>query len=222
MKARHFKRAAKSTKKSSTNISSWRSVGLPFQLSPPIHVSDRKDLFEKCTLEERRAKEERVKYALEKAAWFHIFENSLFGKGSEKGNNGHSLRLTIYGPPTKVIRREWRYSELLKHLQTTEDVESRWIFIARWLKDEGICEPEEFLPRQVLRHALKRVRSAITSLSPTAIHYWRLMSIWMKYFELHDRTTWVFSAKHFPWALRFELKDVILSVLEFRWEGALV
>jgi hypothetical protein len=141
-------------------------------------VRDRKELFERCEFEERHAKEAKVTDALERAARFHVFERPLFTKGLEKANS------------RKIVIRGRRYSELLRDLRKVKDIESRWILIARWLKNEGICEPEEFLPPPVLRRALKRVRSATTKLSPTKLHYWRLMTIWMPYFDslFHDRS----------------------------------
>src|SRR5262249_22322877 len=39
-----------------------------------------------------------------------------------------------------------RYRDLVELLRKANDNTTRWLILAQWLKQEGICEPAEFLP----------------------------------------------------------------------------
>src|SRR5882762_6013943 len=91
----------------------------------------------------------------------------------------HSLAQHI---ESKVPEVEWRYGQLLQQLKKQEDTELRWLLIARWLKQEGICEPAQFLRNDMLRRLAKRYQKNL-SLSPTDLKYWAIIENWLPYFK---------------------------------------
>jgi hypothetical protein len=51
-----------------------------------------------------------------------------------------------------------KYRDLLEVLREFNDRKNRWIILARWLREEGVCEPEMFLPKEVkLKSLLRKV-----------------------------------------------------------------
>ena len=99
--------------------------------------------------------------------------------------------ITIGLPKGKMGSRAWRYKQLLHDLRTLSDRELRWVLIARWLQEEGVCGPQEFLPPEVLERILKKLirdpRKPRVSFRDT--YYLWLVRIWIPYFErlLRDR-----------------------------------
>lgn len=77
---------------------------------------------------------------------------------------------------------EWRYRELVRQLKKLPDMDLRWLLIARWLQQEGICSPEIFLPTQILRRLVKSFGKK-SPLSPEVLHHWALINCWLPYFE---------------------------------------
>jgi hypothetical protein len=76
---------------------------------------------------------------------------------------------------------EWRYDELLSLLREEADRHRRLLLLARWLKQEGICQPEEFLPRVVLDNLIRRYRKAARFSDANTAH-WALVTNWKRYF----------------------------------------
>ena len=68
--------------------------------------------------------------------------------------------------------------EILQCCGQLPDKETRWELIARWLKQENICEPEDILPFSLNRLASKRLRRL--SIKDTA--YASVVEIWGPYF----------------------------------------
>jgi hypothetical protein len=83
---------------------------------------------------------------------------------------------------SKVPEVEWRYRRVLQQLKKQQDTELRWLLIARWLKQEGICEPAQFLRNDMLRRLVRRFQKTL-SLSPTDLKYWAIIQNWRPYFE---------------------------------------
>jgi|ERR1700687_1071718 len=77
---------------------------------------------------------------------------------------------------------EWKYDQVLNHLKQLETIELRLLFIARWLKQEGVCEPEEIIPKALLRRVLADYRKK-ERFSKTDIRYTALINIWRPYFK---------------------------------------
>ena len=107
---------------------------------------------------------------------------------------------------------EWRYLKLLELLRRENDVEMRWLLLARWLQQEGICEPEKFLPRPVLASLVRRFfRSLRISAADTS--YWAVITRWTPYFarlksDLHR--------------LRSEQEDPQTALIKMGYDGAAV
>jgi hypothetical protein len=70
------------------------------------------------------------------------------------------------------------YRDLLELLRAARNKEERWELIARWLKQENICEPEEILPFSVSHLASKR----LLSISMKDTTYASVVEIWGPYY----------------------------------------
>jgi uncharacterized protein (UPF0335 family) len=82
----------------------------------------------------------------------------------------------------KSTSPEWRYNQLLKLLREEDDTELRWLLLGRWLKQEKICDPEEFLPKQILEGLIRRYYRA-KKFSAADLTYWAAITQWKPYFE---------------------------------------
>jgi len=87
----------------------------------------------------------------------------------------------------RVLDLGIKYRDLLELLGKANDRESRWILVARWLRQEGVCEPEAFLPKEynvgyLTRKLWKGIRRR------DLVHVNRV-EIWLPYFQnlLKDR-----------------------------------
>lgn len=83
--------------------------------------------------------------------------------------------------PLKISRSEWRYRKILTLLKKPQDMEFRWLLIARWLKQERVCEPKQFLPQDVCRILIKRFHAKIP-MSATVLLHRALIRNWQTYF----------------------------------------
>lgn len=77
---------------------------------------------------------------------------------------------------------EWRYRTLLEHLRKQKDRELQWLLVARWLKQEQVCEPRQFLPPDTLRHLVKRFQRKMRA-SEQDMFYNKLIENWLPYFK---------------------------------------
>jgi hypothetical protein len=160
----------------------WDSFELPTG-KEETRATSPDELFEECASKEQRTKKSNVVEVLNDLARFFLFNRPLFGESADWSRDEHPLFFTIRRSPGKTVRSDWRYTELLRHLKALNEPELRWVLIARWLKQEGICEPDSFLPASVLRRILKKTRAAKIRLSSTDVYLWRLVRIWLPYFE---------------------------------------
>jgi hypothetical protein len=107
---------------------------------------------------------------------------------------GYSLFEEVFDPlrdpyTFSVARREdetssvgeGRYLKLLELLRGEKDAELRWLLLARWLKQESICEPEKFLPKPILDRIVRRYFKA-KEVSVSDLFYWALITGWKIYF----------------------------------------
>jgi hypothetical protein len=186
MSAKKSKRSVqprKSRNDSETRVTQWDSFELPTG-SVQTYALSPSELFEECTANERRISKSNVMHLLDRLARFYLFDRPLFGQGSDWTNDGYPLLFTIRKPKiVKTSKSDWRYAELLRHLKNLDDPELRWILIARWLNVEAVCDPEDFLPASMFRRMLKKTRAAKIRLSSTDVYLWRLVRIWLPYFE---------------------------------------
>jgi hypothetical protein len=87
----------------------------------------------------------------------------------------------------EAIWRGSKYRDLLELLGKYKEIEARWILVARWLRQEEICEPEDFLPKEMDLKSLTRKVWRGTR-RQDFFHVARV-EIWMPYFSglLGDR-----------------------------------
>jgi hypothetical protein len=83
--------------------------------------------------------------------------------------------------PLRVSKCEWRYRKILQLVKKQPDVELRWLLIARWLKQEGVCELAQILPKAVLQNLIQRYRLHLR-MSPTDLYHRALIRNWLTYF----------------------------------------
>jgi hypothetical protein len=82
----------------------------------------------------------------------------------------------------QISESEWRYRQILEHLKKLENIELRLLCIARWLKQEGVCEPEDIMPSALLRRVLGQFVGK-EQISMQDLHHWYLVTIWYPYFD---------------------------------------
>lgn len=83
---------------------------------------------------------------------------------------------------TRVPEAEFRCAQIRRYVKSLDKPELRLLCIARWLKQEGICEPEEILSRSLLQRLLKQFAKK-ERISKTDVFYSRVITIWRPYFE---------------------------------------
>jgi hypothetical protein len=138
-----------------------------------------RELFEAC-LEEERSLCIRDCSPVKKRIFDKIiFESPLFVTNpySEIGDGSHA--------PSKEERilqhlnLGSKYRDLVELLRKANDNTTRWLVLARWLKQEGICEPAEFLPFSTESLA----KRCLSYISAADIHHASLVETWKRYFE---------------------------------------
>ena len=97
----------------------------------------------------------------------------------------YPFHFSITQPQVQSVS-EWRYRTLLEHLRKQEDRELRWLRVARWLQQERVCEPRQFLPPDMLRHLVKRFQRKM-HVSEREMFYNKLIENWLPYFKRLQR-----------------------------------
>jgi hypothetical protein len=88
------------------------------------------------------------------------------------------------GPGSKIDDAIWqgnKFRDLIDLLRRAGSSEARWVVLARWLRQEKICEPEDFLPKEVSFHALTQELWKGTR-RQDFIHM-SLVEAWLPYFQ---------------------------------------
>lgn len=185
IKSRRGRQSRKHSNESGkTKYSHWNL----FMLAPrPLGRGPRNpsEIFESCSAQEQILKRIDMGKAFVSIHRFYLFGFPLFcDETANFANEGYPLHFTISRPKgTKKSTANWRYTELLRYLKELNDTELRWLLVARWLDAEGVCEPEDFLPKAVLKRMLAKIRSRTMRLSPRDMYLWDLIRIWSPYFE---------------------------------------
>lgn len=111
-----------------------------------------KELYQSCTTSEHNlltgAEYDRIRDLFTKELIFR----PLFTINSESASAADPRGRAI----DEAISRGNKYRDLLELLGKCKKIETRWIILARWLKQEGICEPDEFLPKEMDLKSLSR------------------------------------------------------------------
>jgi hypothetical protein len=84
--------------------------------------------------------------------------------------------------PLRITRYAWRYQTILRLLRKRQDSALRWLLIARWLKQEGVCEPTQCLPPDVRKILIQRFLKQ-HPLSASDLLHRALIQNWQTYFE---------------------------------------
>jgi hypothetical protein len=122
---------------------------------------------------------------------FFIFQPRLFianpsgdsDPSNERRYDGYPFSFSILGPDSEVSKPDWRYQQLLRLLKQFDDVELRWLLLARWLYEESICKPDEFLPPEMLQRLVQRYIQRHGKFSRKDRIVWNLVSVWRLYFS---------------------------------------
>lgn len=76
-----------------------------------------------------------------------------------------------------------RYRDLIQLLRNAGDSETRWFWLAAWLKQEKICQPKDFLPSEIYNKLTKDVRKKFRGMSPRDGYFFNLVETWTPYFK---------------------------------------
>jgi hypothetical protein len=136
-----------------------------------------RELFEACLAEERSLRIQDLSPVKKRIFDEIIFESPLFvtNPSSVDGSNAPSREERIL----QHLDLGSRYRDLVELLRKANDKPTRWLILARWVNQEGICEPAEFLPFSTMPLAKK----CLSHISAADIHYVSLVDTWRPYFE---------------------------------------
>lgn len=139
----------------------------------PAKDKNASGLFEKCLARERALKQ--VKFLELKEALVSAFLNRPLCESDPSA--------------APEMRQLATYLVLRKALKDAKNNEERWCYLARWLKQESICEPNQFLPKATYRQLTVKYRKRLKGISFTDPFYFELVRTWEPYFErlLDDR-----------------------------------
>jgi len=118
-------------------------------------------------------------FPLLKLAFFKalVFERPFFVREPdlepETQNDSRDVKIR------KALERASKYRDLLDILRN-KSKEIRWLLVALWLKHEGICQPEEFLPSKFLQ---TQATNFFRGFSFRDIQLASVVEIWRPYFE---------------------------------------
>ena len=146
-----------------------------------------KELYARCEANARVADRNTYVRALSLLAGVSTFRDHLFGPeppldATPSTDDSYSVKLR------RIIQQASRYRDLVQWLKEYPGRQQRWLLLALWLKQEGICEPMEFLPAQVYENLTAEKRAELRVSITDLQHYCRVEA-WKPYFErlLKDR-----------------------------------
>jgi hypothetical protein len=139
-----------------------------------------KELYSKCEARERELNNEAawagVKLGFIQALAFRpLFETEPSPRGTPLEANLARLH--------QAGRQSARYRDLLQLLKNCSNNEARLFVLACWLKQEGVCEPTDFLTPQVFQQLTAEARRRANVMSPTDWRYTAVVNAWKPYFE---------------------------------------
>jgi|HubBroStandDraft_2_1064218.scaffolds.fasta_scaffold00595_9 hypothetical protein len=76
-----------------------------------------------------------------------------------------------------------KYQLLLRHLRRAGDESARLRVIASWLKQEGICQPREFLPKSDFLDMTAPFAGVLHGIVPSKLRYAHIVENWRPYFD---------------------------------------
>ena len=108
----------------------------------------------------------------------HFFKVFFFGRPHSMIDPELDFRASPESHDLKIRQGLWwgsKYRDLLDLVRNTNGKETFWLVIAWWLKQEGVCEPEEFLPKGFLEAAANKF---FRGFSFTDIRHASLVDTW--------------------------------------------
>jgi len=147
-----------------------------------------KELFDKCEGDSRLADRDTYDRALSVLVDTVTFPDQLFGQEPPLDSDppvGDRNR----GKLRWIIHQASRYRDLVQWLEQYSGQEQRWLLLAIWLKEEGICEPINFLPSEVWEKLTNEKRNSL-QISISDLQHHSRIEAWKPYFEqlLKDRS----------------------------------
>ena len=136
-------------------------------------------IYKKCMARDKNVRETNLAAVLESFFKQLVFDRALFAADPQLVSAVETDPDSRHSKILLGVRDGAKYRDLLELVKHTPNKEIRWLVLAMWLKTEGVCEPEEFLPFRWRAHARKYFRG----LSLADIRYATLVDIWRPYFE---------------------------------------
>jgi hypothetical protein len=145
------------------------------------------ELFARCDAKSRVADRETYERVLSLIAGVLTFPDHLFEPEpvlDSTAGDSDDVKLQ------RIIRQAARYRDLVQLLKQYPGQKQRWLLLALWLKQEGICGPMDFLPAQVYENLTHEKRAELRISITDVQHYYRVEA-WKPYFDglLQDRRT---------------------------------
>lgn len=76
-----------------------------------------------------------------------------------------------------------KYRLLLDHLRKAANDDARLRVIASWLKQEGVCQPHEFLPKCTFLDLSTPFAGVLRGIKPSELRYAHIVENWLPYFD---------------------------------------
>jgi hypothetical protein len=151
--------------------------------STPLQISP-KDLFKSCLRREETLEKVDIDEFRRQLAKALIFGPIFVAPGTTIDPIEEGMWEGIKESTRRAIEESiWRgskYQHLLELSKKAHDRETRWIVLARWLRQENVCEPEEFLPKKLLDNLIYEIWKGTRLDDPMDV---TLVEIWLPYFQ---------------------------------------
>lgn len=152
---------------------------MPNRLADPSETPEQ--LFARCEANAQVAERSTYERALSLVAGELTFPDHLFGpeplsKSAPPAGEGDSAKLRW------IVSQASRYRDLMQWLKEYRGREQRWLLLGLWLKEEGICDPIEFLPAQFYKNLTAEKRAKFR-ISITDVQHYHQVEAWRPYFE---------------------------------------
>lgn len=139
------------------------------------------ELFAKCEENARVADRETYELELDLVAGELTFPHRLFKSVptlDSAPSTGDSDDIEF----AQTLQKAVQYQSLVQLLKEYKTREQRWLLLALWLKEEGICEPWEFLHPEIYKNLTQEKRAKL-GISITDIKHYCQVEAYKPYFE---------------------------------------
>jgi len=145
----------------------------------------RQQLFAKCSERERQLKDrqqwEQLKLnVIQSLAFRPVFITAPASGGAPAHSKSVRAKLAKLG---EDALQGARYRDLLELLKKCSDNEARLYVLSCWLEQEQVCQPRDFLPRELFQKFTQEAHDRAKVISPADWYYFALVEAWRPYFE---------------------------------------